>query len=260
MEYEPTMEITPIYSSPSPLHSFPPEHVLDIFASHSQTPSKPTFHSTSDSEIPHHDIPQPLPIMPESQALASVAAVNNIDPPMIPTPSIPPSTPKPAAANDVAAINELIAMVEDDDTLKTLQVHSAQHARLELLIREHQKRLWQPKVIISDPKAASVILDLELLRGFNNQHHELQIKAHRQHEKLANAPPKLCAALKAKAIQFKPSSQASNDITHDCNKGPHLGRRLHTMAACLLQMGELPENHQGQGASHHTLLNRPDVM
>jgi hypothetical protein len=138
--------------------------------------------------------------MPESQTLASVAAVNNIDPPMIPMPSIPLSTPKPAAANDVAAIDELISMVEDDDTLKTLQVHSAQHTQLELLICEHQKRLWQLKVMISDPKAASAILDLELLRRFNNRHHELQIKAHKQREKLANPPHKLRAALKAKAI------------------------------------------------------------
>jgi hypothetical protein len=205
MEYEPTTEIIlndpSTYSSPSPSHSSPSKRVsLDIYASRPQTLSNKTFHPTSNSEVPHRSIPEPLPIMPESQALASVAAINNIDTSMIPTPSVPLSTPEPAAANDVAAIDELIAMVEDDDTLKTLHVHSAQHARLELLICEHQKRLRQPKVIISDPKAASVILDLELLHHFNNRRYELQTKAHKQRDKLANALPKLRAALKAKAI------------------------------------------------------------
>ena len=173
----------------------------------------------------------------------------------------------PATLNDSAAImindgigheqmiEDLTTMVEDDDTLKSIQEHTTQHARLELLICEHQKRLRQPKVTISDPKAASAILDLEILHCFNNRRHELQVKAQKQREKITNAPPKLRAALKAKTARIKPSTQAAKDITQDCNKGPYLGRQLCKMAARLLKTGELPENKQGMEASHPTLLN-----
>jgi len=47
---------------------------------------------------------------------------------------------------------------------------------------------------------------------------------------------------------------------HSVGIPDHLGRRLRKMAACLLRTGELPENNQGMGANHPTLLNQPDVM
>ena len=114
--------------------------------------------------------------------------------------------------------------------------------------------------MISDPKAASAILNLEMLHRFNNRHHELQIKAQKQREKFANAPPKVCVVLKATTACIKPSTQAAKDITRDCDKGPYLGRELCKMAIHLLRTGKLLETNQGMGASHLTLLNRPDVM
>jgi hypothetical protein len=210
------------------------------------TPITPTHNSVDCPRTSNEVFHSTLDLLPTIMAIPT-APLND------------PTTAAAAVADDGISheqvIEDLTTMVEDDDTLKNVQELSAQHARLELLICEHQKRLWQPKVMILDPKAASAILDLEMLHRFNNWCHELQVKAQKQHEKIANAPPKLRAALKAKTARIKPSTRAAKDITRDCNKGPYLGCRLRKMVACLLGTGELPENNQGMGANHPTLLN-----
>jgi len=111
-------------------------------------------------------------------------------------------------------IEDLTSMVEDDDTVKNFQELSAQNARLELLICEHQKRFWQPKVMILDPKAALAILDLEMLCCFNNWHHELQVKAQKQCEKNHQCP--------TKTVCHAQSQNCSHQTINASSQGHHM--------------------------------------
>lgn len=136
----------------------------------------------------------------------------------------------------------------------------SQHAKLEHLIAEHQKRLRSPKVMLSDKSAASYILELEYLRAFNNTRFELQLKLQKQKDAIANAPPRIRAAMRSKSQSIQPSVQAAAKVNRVSGKGPYFAKRLCHLSAYLLRTGELPENNRGKGASHESLLNRADVL
>lgn len=142
----------------------------------------------------------------------------------------------------------------------TMAQIKSQHSKLESLICEHHKRLRDPKVMLSDKSAANSVLELEYLRAFNNARFELQTKLQKQKDAITNAPPRMRAAMRTKYPSIQPSVQASAKVNRLSGKGPYFAKRLCHLSAYLLRTGLLPENNQGKGASHETLLNRADVL
>jgi hypothetical protein len=142
----------------------------------------------------------------------------------------------------------------------TMAQFTSQHSKLKSLICEHQKRLRDPKVMLSDKSAANSVLELEYLQAFNNTRFELQTKLQKQKDAIMNAPPRMRAAMRTKYPSIQPSVQASAKVNRLSGKGPYFAKWLCHLSAYLLRTGLLPENNRGKGASHKTLLNRADVL
>lgn len=145
------------------------------------------------------------------------------------------------------------------DDLNGFALHDEQYRKLDKLIVEHQKELRTRKVLTSDSRATDKIFDLQALKRFNVRRHQLRQNLSRQVEKLNQAPAKIRPALKAKQRPIHPTKQASEEVAEALGKGNYYGRRLRDYANHLLRTGLIPENRQGQGATHETWLNKLEV-
>lgn len=139
-------------------------------------------------------------------------------------------------------------------------MHEHQYKKLKELISSHQKKLCTSKSSLAQSRdALEKIFDLQALNCYNEARHRLRSQATSQRLKIARAPPRLRHALKAKQKHLFPTKLASENVAHNLGKGGYYARHLRYLANHLLRTKELPENRQGQGAYHESLLNREDV-
>jgi hypothetical protein len=146
---------------------------------------------------------------------------------------------------------------EEDDF--SAGIPELRHRELEKLIAEHLKKLRRKKTLLSDTKAASTAFDLEAMRRFNDIQLSLHVEIRKQKERVANAPAYRRAIMKKKQKKIQPAIQASMQVANLLSKTETYARRLREAAHYLRRTGELPENNQGKGGAHATLLNRPDI-
>ena len=134
-----------------------------------------------------------------------------------------------------------------------------EHRHLWKLIERHRTIIRQKKTIISDNKAAKTLIDLEALSQYN----DMRFKLHQDWEHL-----KKSCKLAAKSVQprlrlqlgnIKPAMDASKAVASWCSQGPLYAWTLHSTAYYLLRTGLLPENQQGKGAEHSSLLANPQI-
>ncbi|KIK49712.1 hypothetical protein GYMLUDRAFT_253663 [Collybiopsis luxurians FD-317 M1] len=109
--------------------------------------------------------------------------------------------------------------------------------------------------MLSDQQAANKVFDLEALRRYNDLRLELIEKREAWQKKIASAPSKIRPLLEARQPKILSAQQASQKVAYGCGKGPAFAKHLRNSANYILRTGLLPENCQGQGAAHASLLN-----
>lgn len=174
------------------------------------------------------------------------------------------AVPEPQVGNVEAGEEEQEgARTEDeadgDDNFEDVGTAMEQHTRLRQLIKQHRQRLRKPKSVIGDQKTAGLLMDLEALSKFNDQHFELMVKVEKRNADLTQAKGKKRRLLQMKKKRIRPSFDASSKVAYHCGKGPYYARRLRQMSLHLLRTGDLLIDKQGQGANHATLLDCPEV-
>ena len=65
--------------------------------------------------------------------------------------------------------------------------------------------------------------------------------------------------MKKKQKKIQPAIQASMQVANLLSKTETYARHLREAANYLCRTGELPENNQGKGGAHATLLNQPGI-
>ncbi|KAJ7878322.1 hypothetical protein B0H14DRAFT_3130008 [Mycena olivaceomarginata] len=133
------------------------------------------------------------------------------------------------------------------------------HTKLCHLIKTKKKVLNKKEILISNTTAAATLLDLEALSQYNDKLLDLALKKIKLKTDLRTASRLLRAKLKQRLANSRPAEEASLAISHRCGRGPYFARVLREMAAQLLSDGTLPEKHQGVGAHHESLLDKPAV-
>jgi hypothetical protein len=119
--------------------------------------------------------------------------------------------------------------------------------------------LVKKEKILTCAKAGSVVLDLEALTQYNDKKMELSLKRLKLTRSLRDASRLMRPRIKQKIRACNPTVEASLAISHRCGKGEYYARCLRSMATHLLTHGTLPENEQGRGAHHESLLLNPAV-
>ncbi|KAF8493765.1 hypothetical protein F5888DRAFT_1806092 [Russula emetica] len=142
-----------------------------------------------------------------------------------------------ASGDQPSAVNGVEALEGRQDSDFSAGTPKLRHRELEKLIAEHLKKLRRKRTLLSDTKAASTAFDLEAMRRFN----DIWLSLHKKQKKI------------------QPAIQASQQVANLLSKTESYARHLREVAHHLHRTGELPENNQGKGGAHTTLLNRPDI-
>jgi hypothetical protein len=133
------------------------------------------------------------------------------------------------------------------------------HRQLCSLIGKTRKQYHKKRTQLTDDNAASRLIDLEALDQYNNLRLRLQLECLSLKLRYKMARGVMRHQLKLRMSQIKPAINASTTVAGRCNRGPSFARTIRSMAAHLLTTNQLPENNQGKGASHKTLLTDPRV-
>lgn len=133
------------------------------------------------------------------------------------------------------------------------------HKRLRKQIEAQKKQLKKRKILASDTSAAHTLIDLEALGQYNDLRLTLANKKDDIKKSIPGLPSRLRTRTRTRWASIKPATDAANSVASRCGKGPFYARTLREMAHSLAKTGELPENRQGKGGYHKSLLAMPAV-
>lgn len=166
-----------------------------------------------------------------------------------------PRTETPCITNNGTSIDDEPEASAPDMRDSPADIHKRLRKRIEI----QKKKLKKKKVLASDTSVAHTLIDLEALSQYNDLRLTLSNKKNDIKKSLPTLPSRLRNCVQTRWALIKPAADASKSIASRCGKGPFYVRTLHKMAHTLSTTGELPENQQGQGAHHDTLLAMPAI-